>query len=289
MQIQIVDNVERNTISILAPVIKAANDIRIAVAFVSGEGLSQIMPSVETAMKAGAYVEFLVGMDPRATDPVAIKDLYTLFRDIPQGALFCFASRNASAIYHPKMYLARDSQIATAIIGSSNLTRRGLTTNVEANVVITDDVDAEIISQIYSTYGRLKYHPHRVIPDDEFICLFAELCQREKSQENRLARNQSLRQMREAFIIKANKLQRPKPTRTDLIGWLRIVYDVLPQDEFTNQEIYKYENEFRQRYPQNQNIRAKIRQQLQVLREMGFIEHVSKGIWKKVWSDGLQR
>lgn len=282
MRIQMVDNVERNTISILAPTIETANDIRIAVAFVSSDGLSQIMPSVKMAMKAGAYVEFLVGMDPRATDPSAIRDLYTLFRQTPQGALLCFASRNSSAIYHPKMYLARDNQIATAIIGSSNLTRRGLTTNVEANVVITDDVDAEIVSEIYSTYNRLKYHPHRVIPDDEFIDLFANLCQREKSQENRLARDHDLRQLRETFVRKADRLQRPKPTRTDLIGWLELVYDVLPPGRFTNQEIYEYEREFRQRYPQNQNIRAKIRQQLQVLRELGFIEHVSKGVWKKV-------
>lgn len=282
MRIQMVDNVERNTISVLAPIIETANDIRIAVAFVSSDGLSQIMPSVKMAMKAGAYVEFLVGMDPRATDPLAIKDLYTLFRGTSQGALLCFASRNASAIYHPKMYLTRDSQIATAIIGSSNLTRRGLTTNVEANVVITDDVDAEIVSEIYGTYSRLKYHPHRVIPDDEFINLFADLCQREKSQENRLARDHDLRQLRETFIRKADRLQRPKPTRADLIGWLEMVYDALPPGKFTNQKIYEYEEEFRQRYPQNQNIRAKIRQQLQVLRELGFIEHVSKGVWKKV-------
>jgi len=289
MRIQMIDNVKRNTISILAPVIETANDIRIAVAFVSSDGLSQIMPSVKMAMKAGAYVEFLVGMDPRATDPSAIRDLYTLFRQTPQGALLCFASRNASAIYHPKMYLARDRQIATAIIGSSNLTRRGLTTNVEANVVITDDIESEIVSDIYSTYSRLKYHPHRVIPDDEFIDLFADLCQREKSQENRLAKDYGLRQLRETFVRKADRLQRPKPTRTDLIGWLKLVYDVLPPGRFTNQEIYEYEREFRQRYPQNQNIRAKIRQQLQVLRELGFIEHVSKGVWKKVDEDGLQR
>ncbi|MFZ5808588.1 MAG: phospholipase D-like domain-containing protein [Chloroflexota bacterium] len=184
MQIQMVDNVERNTISILTPIIEMANDIRIAVAFVSSDGLSQIMPSMKMAMEAGAYVEFLVGMDPRATDPGAIRDLYTLFRQTPQGALLCFASRNASAIYHPKMYITRNNQIATAIIGSSNLTRRGLTTNVEANVVITDDVNSEIMSEVYSTYSRMKYHPHRVIPDDEFMDLFAALCQREKLQEN---------------------------------------------------------------------------------------------------------
>jgi HKD family nuclease len=277
-----VDNVERDTASVLVPAVATANDIRIAVAFVSRDGLSQIMPSIRTTLEAGTYVEFLVGMDPRATDPSAIKDLYALSRETSQASLFCFASRNTSAIYHPKMYLARDSQTATAIIGSSNLTRRGLKTNIEANVVIKDAVHAEIVSEIYSTYNRLKYHPHRVIPDDEFINLFIDLCRIEKSQEHRLAKTPGLRELRETLIRKADKLQRPKPTRTDLVGWLELVYDALPEGKFTNQDIYAYKEEFSQHYPQNLNIEAKIRQQLQVLYKLGFIEHPNKGVWRKV-------
>jgi HKD family nuclease len=282
MQIQIVDNVALNTAAVLVPAIETAIDIRIAVAFVSGDGLSQIMPSVRMALYAGAYVEFLVGMDARATDPYALKDLYALSCETHQASLLCFASRTASSIYHPKMYLVKEGQTATAIIGSSNLTRRGLTTNIEANLVIKDDIHSEIVSEMYSTYNRLKYHPNRVIPDDEFISLFANLCQREKSQEQKLARDSDLRELKELFIRKANNLQRPKPRRADLIGWLELVYDALPEGSFTNQEIYAHEKEFRQRYPQNLNIRAKIRQQLQILHKLGFIEHPSKGVWKKI-------
>ncbi len=179
------------------------------------------------------------------------------------------------------MYLARDDHIATAIIGSSNLTRRGLKSNIEANVIIRNDVQAEIVSELYSTYNRLKYHPDRVIPDEEFIDLFVELCQHEKSLERRFTKDSALKNLKETFARKAETLQRPKPTRADLVGWLGLVYDALPEGGFTNQEIYEYEDKFRQRYPQNQNIRAKIRQQLQVLRELGFVEHVSKGVWKK--------
>lgn len=282
MQLQIIDNVEHDTATVLASAIEIASDVRIAVAFVSSDGLLKIMPSVRTALDAGAYVEFLVGMDARATDPFAIKKLYALSRETPRVSLLCFASRNTSAIYHPKMYLAKDDHTATAIIGSSNLTRRGLTSNIEANVVIRDDVRAEVVSEIYSTYNRLKYHPDRVIPDDEFIDLFAELCQHEKSHERRLARDSELQKLKETFVEKASRLQRPKPTRTDLVGWLELVYDALPEGRFTNQDIYEYENEFRKRYPQNLNIRAKIRQQLQVLQKLGFIEHVSAGVWRKV-------
>lgn len=93
-------------------------------------------------------MEFLIGMDARATDPDAVRELYALSCKSSKISLLCFASRNNSAIYHPKMYLARDNQIATAIIGSSNLTRRGLKSNIELNVGIRDDVNAEIVSEI---------------------------------------------------------------------------------------------------------------------------------------------
>lgn len=282
MQIQIIDNVGRTTASLLFPAICNADDIRIAVAFVSSDGLSQIMPSLQTALERRAYVEFLVGMDARATDPDAIKDLYALSRDANRFSLLCFVSQNISSIYHPKMYLARRYNNATAIIGSSNLTRRGLKTNIEANIAITDDIHTEIMSEIYSTYNRLKYHPSRVIPDDEFVNLFTDMCHEEKSHERRFTRNRALQDLRKAFIRKSNSLQRPKPTKTDLIGWLELVYDVLPDGEFKNQDIYAYEEEFRQQYPQNLNIRAKIRQQLQILHSLGFIEHPSRGIWKKI-------
>jgi len=63
---------------------------------------------------------------------------------------------------------------------------------------------------------------------------------------------------------------------------LELVYDAIPEGQFTNQEIYAYEREFSERYPQNLNIRAKIRQQLQILHEMGFVEHPGKGVWRKV-------
>lgn len=282
MYIQVVDNIERKTASLLIPAIATAEDVRLAVAFVSSDGLAQIRPSIQTALTAEASVEFLVGMDLRATEPEAIRELYALCSQTPRATLLCFVPKEVASLYHPKMYLARDKRTATAIIGSSNLTRRGLLRNIEANVVIQDEVSAEIISEIYGVYMRLKYHPDRVIPDEEFLALFAEMHRREKTQEKRLARDPALQGLRYAFYRKARALQRPKPTKMDLFGWLELVYEALPSGEFTNQDVYAQEETFRERYPQNLNIRAKIRQQLQVLRDLGFVEHVGRGVWRKI-------
>lgn len=282
MYIRVVDNIERKTASLLIPAIATAKDVRLAVAFVSSDGLAQIRPSIQTALTADASIEFLVGMDLRATEPEAIRELYDLCSQTPQATLLCFVPKEAASLYHPKMYLTRDERTATAIVGSSNLTRRGLLRNIEANVVIQDEVSAEIISEIYGVYMRLKYHPARVIPDEEFLALFAEMHRREKAHEKRLARDPALQGLRYAFYRKAEALQRPKPTQTDLFGWLELVYEVLPSGEFTNQDVYAQEETFRERYPQNLNIRAKIRQQLQVLRDLGFVEHVGRGVWRKL-------
>lgn len=282
MQLQIIDNIQLSTAAILTSAIKTAKDVRIAVAFVSSDGLSKIMPSVQTALAAGAYIEFLVGMDVRATDPLALRELFTLSSNTPNVSLLCFAPKSASGIYHPKMYLMKDNHNVTAIIGSSNLTRHGLVSNIEANVVIRDVVQTEIISEIYSTYNKLKYHRDRVVPDSEFIELFTEICKKYRSLDLKLSRDYELKKLKETFFAKANRLQRPKPTQRDLVGWLKLVYDALPDGEFTNQDIYKFENKFRELYPKNLNIRAKIRQQLQILNKLGFIRHVKPRIWEKI-------
>ncbi len=282
MLIQIVDNAERKTIGVLRDAIENASDMRFAVAFITRDGLGQILPSIQEALERDAYVEFLVGLEPSATDPVAVRELYSLSSSTPRVSLLCFVSRDASPLYHPKMYLARDDLNATAIIGSSNLTRKGLRTNIEVNVVIKDNLQSDFMSDVYNTYIRLKYHPKRVVPDEELIDRFTMLCKRDKDLGRSLGRDSEFQDLREAFYHKANTLQRPERTNSDLIGWLGLVYNALPEDEFTNQDIYQKESEFRRYYPLNLNIRAKIRQQLQVLQKLGFIEHVSPGRWKKI-------
>jgi type II restriction enzyme len=46
--------------------------------------------------------------------------------------------------------------------------------------------------------------------------------------------------------------------------------------------MYSFVEELRVKHPNNNNIEAKIRQQLQFLRDKGFIDFSSRGIYKKV-------
>jgi type II restriction enzyme len=66
-------------------------------------------------------------------------------------------------------------------------------------------------------------------------------------------------------------------------GWLLDVMkcvESLGKREFTLDEIYAFERQLGDLYPGNQNVKPKIRQQLQYLRDRGFIEFVSRGNYR---------
>lgn len=67
-------------------------------------------------------------------------------------------------------------------------------------------------------------------------------------------------------------------------GWILDVLkcvDAIQNENFKLDEVYKFEPELRLKYPQNNFIKDKIRQQLQVLRDRGIIEFLGNGKYKK--------
>ncbi len=54
------------------------------------------------------------------------------------------------------------------------------------------------------------------------------------------------------------------------------------KDVFTLEDIYAFEDELSVKYPDNKHIEAKIRQQLQVLRDRGYIAFLGGGQYKKL-------
>ena len=68
-------------------------------------------------------------------------------------------------------------------------------------------------------------------------------------------------------------------------GWL---FDVLncvnniSNFEFTLDNVYEFEHILSERHPDNNNVKAKIRQQLQFLRDKGYIEFLTRGRYRKI-------
>jgi type II restriction enzyme len=66
-------------------------------------------------------------------------------------------------------------------------------------------------------------------------------------------------------------------------GWTLDVLNVvrrLKKIQFTNDDVYAFERELAALHPDNRHIRDKIRQQLQVLRDAGFLVQVERGLWR---------
>jgi HKD family nuclease len=277
MRVEIADNASRKVLPILTQAIEGSMHSRIAVAFVSRTGLGLIRSAMDTCLSRGGDVEFLVGLDMTTSEPEALWDLYRLCEKNKSVAMYCYADLERSSVYHPKLYLMNSEEEATAVVGSSNLTQGGLKKNVEIDTVIHASTQEEIVSDILAVYNKLKFHPQRVEADEELLSLYERFCRNQKT----ISRNLDIKKISADFKRKMSTLRRPIPTEKDLLGWQQLIYSKLPDGDFINDDLYAHEEEFRQYYPENRNIQAKIRQKLQELREMGLVRHVAKGHWSK--------
>jgi type II restriction enzyme len=86
-------------------------------------------------------------------------------------------------------------------------------------------------------------------------------------------------------VNKLNKSNRLETNDINSRGWIMDVLNCInniPSEIFTLQEIYQFENQLHIKHPQNNNIKPKIRQQLQFLRGKEFIEFLGKGRYRKL-------
>ncbi|MGH8462406.1 MAG: DpnI domain-containing protein [Stenotrophobium sp.] len=72
-------------------------------------------------------------------------------------------------------------------------------------------------------------------------------------------------------------------------GWLAVTLGTverLGKREFTLGDVYQHENELARLFPNNRNIRAKLRQQLQLLRDMGLVRFLGTGKYEALRQKG---
>ena len=81
-------------------------------------------------------------------------------------------------------------------------------------------------------------------------------------------------------ISNFNKMLFLRSQKNELKGWILDIMkciDLLNKKNFTLDEIYSFENFLKLKHPNNNNVRAKIRQQLQFLRDYGYLTFTKKG------------
>ena len=126
--------------------LKRSSEVFIAVAFLTQAGLDKILQSLREVAAEG-QVRFLTGLYQGVTEPQALQTLLRIQRET-RGQFAVRLSKEPK--FHRKLYLLGDKTHSTAIIGSSNLTREGLTSGGELNLMVhlpKDSVHAKKFTQ----------------------------------------------------------------------------------------------------------------------------------------------
>lgn len=88
-----------------------------------------------------------------------------------------------------------------------------------------------------------------------------------------------------SVLAKVKKTNFIRQYRLDSRGWILDILNCINKiedREFTLSQMYLFERELSEKYPENYHIKDKIRQQLQVLRDHGVIEFQRRGHYRKL-------
>jgi hypothetical protein len=93
----------------------------------------------------------------------------------------------------------------------------------------------------------------------------------------------SVPQSRESVLAQWQKTLFLRDEKVEARGWLIEVMkcvEAIGRLEFTLDDVYAFEGALKQVYPGNNNVRPKIRQQLQVLQDRGYLDFISRGYYR---------
>ena len=119
------------------------DSLDIAVAWVRETGVAHLQTSFERFLAHGGSLKMIVGIDLKNTTQEGLQALLDLETF---GACETFVYHNeAGSVFHPKVYLFRNSDEARLIVGSNNLTSAGLFSNVEAGLQLDTQLSDQVI------------------------------------------------------------------------------------------------------------------------------------------------
>ncbi|OGF19176.1 hypothetical protein A3G56_01155 [Candidatus Falkowbacteria bacterium RIFCSPLOWO2_12_FULL_45_10] len=172
-----------------------------------------------------------------------------------------------------------------AVITSGNLTAGGLRHNLEYGVMAQGAILQKIKNDYLNIFNN-KVYPAITID----IINKAEEIIASVPKEKRFKIKVSDQKLFAKIIGDENPFDMfnggVESIRANLTSWKKDVFECLlliKNDVFTAHDIYSFNEHLQKLYPNNKHINDKIRQQLQYLRDIGLIEFVKKGVYKKLW------
>lgn len=178
---------------------------------------------------------------------------------------------------HSKIYLFDNERV---IITSGNLTNGGLLNNFEYGIYSEDISIINEVSKDFKSFEKNKDIGTVKLDDINVV----------KNLLSKIPKTQSIKLPKYDIKSSENKYDIMEISEdiltSSLKGWklevLKCVQSITNQ-EFNLDEINRFEPYLREKYPNNNHITDKIRQQLQFLRDYGLVEFLGNGKFKKLW------
>jgi HKD family nuclease len=181
-KIQILSNTNYPLSDVLKSELIESTQVKIAVAFLRRTGIDEIYKSLDYALRENnAQIEIIAGLDFKTTDANALLTLKDIESKQKNFNFYCFGDKRDNhndLVFHPKMYLfetalSRNTKY-TSIIGSSNLTGGGLTSNFEVNSIFREDTP-KYYSQLEAIYNEIKYTDSVFNPSKDYILRYGNI------------------------------------------------------------------------------------------------------------------
>jgi HKD family nuclease len=181
-KIQILSNTNYPLSDVLKSELLESTKVQIAVAFLRRTGIEEIYKSLDYALRENnAQIEIIAGLDFKTTDAASLFALKEIEEKQKNFKFYCFGDKRDNhndLVFHPKMYLfetalSRNSKY-TSIIGSSNLTGGGLTSNFEVNSIFREGTP-KYYSQLEAIYNEIKYTDSVFNPSKDYILRYGNI------------------------------------------------------------------------------------------------------------------
>jgi|WetSurMetagenome_2_1015567.scaffolds.fasta_scaffold335735_1 HKD family nuclease len=172
-----------------------------------------------------------------------------------------------------------------AIITSGNLTPGGLKNNWEYGVLIRDEMVEEIRHDYLTLFDNPKY-PEITLDIIEKAKDILLSVPKDKKKTIKVTEKALFEEILNDENIEEKFDGGTSSILSNLGGWEKDVFKCLLEltnDVFTLKEVYSFEKYLGQMHPNNRYLKAKIRQQLQYLRDIGLVEFTRPGVYKKLW------
>lgn len=158
--IEVIENSGPNNLrDVLKAKLAKASEVCIAAAFVTESGLDEIIQPLGQVATQGK-VRLITGLYQRVTEPKALKTLLRIQTET-RGNFSVRLSREPQ--FHRKVFLLENRTQAVAIVGSSNLTKEGLRSGGELDLLVSLPKSAPSYKRLKEAFEK-DWKKRRAIP-----------------------------------------------------------------------------------------------------------------------------